>query len=262
MSGSESAGRKLKTVFMNGRSLHSNLAVIGYSIGLLGAFALTGCSRSTDQPSARSTPDEVRGKPINAPLANSNTVQLAAKDQQSALSPARSVETSPASGNPVVPAAVQMIKALAATEAAIAQDGEFLAVGFEKLASFNFEMPEEPAPTNQVAKAKSKDQIPPAVKALDQKSVAIKGFMLPLKVESGLVTEMLIMRDQSMCCYGTVPKINEWVSVKMVDRGVKAVMDQPVTLYGKLRVGEMRENGYLVGIYQMDAQKMAGPADL
>ena len=80
--------------------------------------------------------------------------------------------------------------------------------------------------------------------------------MLPLKVEGGLVTEMLIMKDQSMCCYGATPRINEWVSVKMKG-GVKPLMDEPVTLMGTLKVGETRENGYLVGIYAMDGDKMA-----
>ena len=121
-----------------------------------------------------------------------------------------------------------------------------------------------PATTNAPAKnaAPPKDQIPAAVKAFDKQRVALKGFMLPLKVEGGLITELLIMRDQSMCCYGTVPKINEWVSVKMTGKGVKPIMDQAVTLYGKLHVGEIRENGYLVGIYQMDGEKVAGPLDL
>src|SRR5262249_19531505 len=53
-----------------------------------------------------------------------------------------------------------------------------------------------------------------------------------------------------------VPKIHEWVSVKMADKGVKALMDQPVTLYGTLHVGEMRENGYLTGIYRLDGERM------
>jgi len=136
-------------------------------------------------------------------------------------------------------------------------------VTFEKLASFTFEIPDEQPSTNKVATpSKSENQIPATVQALDQKKVALKGFMLPLKVESGLVTEMLIMRDQSMCCYGAVPKINEWVSIKMTEKGVKAIMDQPVTIFGKLRVGEIRENGYLVGIYQMDGERIAGPLDL
>ena len=59
-----------------------------------------------------------------------------------------------------------------------------------------------------------------------------------------------------MCCYGTTPKITEWVTVKMNDKGVKPIMDQPVTLFGKLHVGETRENGYLVGIYEMVGDKM------
>jgi hypothetical protein len=55
------------------------------------------------------------------------------------------------------------------------------------------------------------------------------------------------------------PKINEWVSVKMTEKGVKPIMDQPVTLMGKLHIGEMRENGYLIGIYRMDGEKMEAP---
>ena len=134
-------------------------------------------------------------------------------------------------------------------------------VTFDKLASFEFVMPDETVTTNGIVSSSSKvnDPFPPTVRALDQSRVALKGFMLPLKVESGLVTEMLLLRDQSMCCYGKVPKITEWVSVKMTDKGVKAVVDQPITIYGKLHVGEMRENGYLVGIYRMDGDSITVP---
>ena len=38
--------------------------------------------------------------------------------------------------------------------------------------------------------------------------------------------------------------------------------DQAVTLHGRLHVGEVRENGYLVGIYTMDGDKITGPLDL
>jgi len=141
-------------------------------------------------------------------------------------------------------------------------DGEPLHLGFEKLSGFTYEMPSDLLETNQVAASAAPDKIPAAVRAFDQKAVALKGFMLPLKVEAGLVTELLILRDQSMCCYGAVPKINEWVSVKMTGKGVKPVMDQPVTLVGKLHVGEVRENGYLVGIYTMDGERIANPPGL
>ncbi len=135
-------------------------------------------------------------------------------------------------------------------------------VGFDKLSAFKYEVPEE-NPDSPFAKGKDPDtQIPETVKAFSGKRVSLKGFMLPLKVEQGLVTELLIMRDQSMCCFGTVPKINEWVSVKMTGKGVKPVMDQAVTLVGTLKIGAIRENGYLVGIYQMDGERMDGPAGL
>lgn len=150
----------------------------------------------------------------------------------------------------------------AQTTSATRKIGQYDVVGFDKLASYGFEVSDEllaPA-TNSAAMTQRVDsQIPATVKAFNNQPVALTGFMLPLKVEGGLVTELLIMRDQSMCCYGVQPKINEWVSVKMSKTGVKPIMDQPVTLFGKLHVGEMRENGYLVGIYAMDGDKMETP---
>ncbi len=140
----------------------------------------------------------------------------------------------------------------------IPMDGKYVSVSFDKLASFEYTMPEDL--TEPVANEEGqvyKEQIPSSIKELNDTNISLKGFMLPLKVEKGSVTEMLIMRDQSMCCYGTVPKINEWVSVRMEDEGVKPVMDEPVTIYGTLKVGEVLENGYLVGIYEMDGQSMS-----
>ncbi len=136
----------------------------------------------------------------------------------------------------------------------------FASVGFDVLATFKYEVPEDaPASKTNAPAADPDTQIPAKVKAFSGKKVAVKGFMLPLKVEGGLVTELLLMRDQSMCCFGTVPKINEWIAVKMTTSGIKPVMDQAVTLYGTLKVGAMRENGYLVGIYQMDGDTIDGP---
>ncbi len=159
------------------------------------------------------------------------------------------------------PGASNGVVALAAAAAA-GKPGDPMSVGFDKLASFQYTLPDGPVDTNVVAATQASAQIPETIKALNNRLISLKGFMLPLKVEKGLVTELLIMRDQSMCCYGSVPKINEWVSVKMVGTGVKPVMDQAVTLFGKLKVGEMYENGYLVGIYALDGERMAGPLDL
>lgn len=205
------------------------------------ALLLLGCNGQS--PTAH-TPADIRGEPINSPpRTNGGRPTLAG--------PA----TTNSSANPS--AAAPVVEQTSKGE-------KYQTVGFDKLAGFNFEISENllNPQTNQTSTATvTNDQIPTAVRELDKKRIALTGFMLPLKVEGGAVTELLIMKDQSMCCYGVVPKINEWVSVKMVGSGIKPVMDQPVTLFGTLHVGEMRENGYLVGIYNLDGESMSGPLD-
>ena len=157
-----------------------------------------------------------------------------------------------------VPNFVELVQPMDEMPEAI--DG-YKGVTFDKLASFAYEVPLDPV-TNKVELAKLNAQIPERIKSLDRKPVAIRGFMLPLKVENGLVTELLIMRDQSMCCFGTVPKINEWINIRMAGDGVQPIMDQAITLMGQLKVGEVLENDYLVGIYEMEGDRMIGPLDL
>ena len=141
--------------------------------------------------------------------------------------------------------------------------GVYSVIGFDRLASFAYEVPDDPI-TNPKAKAIiEKNEIPKRVTRFNQQKVAIKGYMLPLRVQDGKITELLILRDQSMCCYGAIPRINEWVSVRLPEgKGVKPVLDVPITFFGTLRVGEVLENGYLVGIYEMDGERLGGPIDL
>ena len=227
--------------------------MFGVSLALL-----AGCG---EKP-APTPPKEIKGTAINSPVAT----EAASASSASATPPAAVAPSSDLAkkvGGELPPVVVAVAPA-AATAAEPDKVGDYFNIGFDRLASFNYEMPDESnTATNKTETAAvNKDQIPTTVRSYDKKQIALKGFMLPLKVEGGLITELLIMRDQSMCCYGSVPKINEWVSVKMTGKGLKPIMDQAITLYGTLHVGEIRENGYLVGIYCMDGEKMAGPLDL
>ena len=141
------------------------------------------------------------------------------------------------------------VLALRATEP-VKADG-YENVGFDRLAAYSYTPPETET-------AGPSNQIPDRIKALDQKKVAVTGFMLPTKMDKGLVTEFLLVKDPMMCCYGVMPRINEWIVVKMVTGGVKPLMDIPITFEGKLKVGEMFENGYLTGVYLLEGDKMAG----
>ena len=100
---------------------------------------------------------------------------------------------------------------------------------FATLAGFDFiltkEMAEGGAKPEGIA-AQARAQIPAGIQALDGKRVVIEGFLLPVKMNDSRAVEFLLMRNQSMCCYGVPPKINEWITVEMKGPGVKPVMDR------------------------------------
>ena len=125
-----------------------------------------------------------------------------------------------------------------------------LPVGFDKLASFEFTAPESEAKAPDAEK-----QIPDRIREFNDKQVAVTGFMLPVKMDGGLVTEFLLVKDPMMCCYGVMPKVNEWVVVKMVGKGVPPLMDVPITFEGQLKVGQIYEGGYLTGLYLLHGER-------
>jgi uncharacterized protein len=127
---------------------------------------------------------------------------------------------------------------------------EVPAVGFDKLAAFEFTAPESEAKA-PAAEA----QIPAKVREFNDKKVAVTGFMLPVKMDGGLVIEFLLVKDPMMCCYGVMPRVNEWVVVKMVGKGVPPLMDVPITFEGKLKVGQIYEGGYLTGLYLLAGER-------
>jgi hypothetical protein len=138
----------------------------------------------------------------------------------------------------------------------VVKDG-YTKVGFDRLSAFQFVPPYvEPGVDPTAPVPTGEEQIPEAIKSLTGTKVVVGGFMLPVKVENGLVTELLLMRDASACCYGTVPNMNEWIIVRMGKNGIKAVMDTPVFFYGTLTVGAVVEEGYLAGIYVLEGDKM------
>ena len=137
-----------------------------------------------------------------------------------------------------------------------------LFVGFDQLSAFPFEVTDQMVDgTKDAAAASSKTlaQIPDQIKALNDKEVSVRGYMLPMTFQRGLTTDFLILRNQSMCCYGIPPKITEWVNVRTSGKGIKPIMDEPITVCGTFHVGEVRENGALVGIYSLNCDRVINP---
>lgn len=140
--------------------------------------------------------------------------------------------------------------------------GGYLEVGFDKLSDFPASVVYEGVSSNTPAfyyAPKLVGSIPAEIKALDGKDVAIQGFMLPLRGDAGRVQEFILLKNQSMCCFGLPPKINEWIHVRVKGQGLKPLMDQVVTIYGTLQVGEYSENRQILGLYRLQGDGMSIP---
>jgi hypothetical protein len=134
-------------------------------------------------------------------------------------------------------------------------------IAFRTLTGFDLALSKEIADGTALpvqAEDPAGSQIPENIRQLNGKKVVIQGFLLPVRMDEGLAVEFLLMRNQSMCCYGVPPKITEWITVRMSGKGVKPVMDQPIAVVGTLHVGPARENGFLTGIYSIDGEKVIG----
>jgi hypothetical protein len=194
---------------------------------VLAGIALAVCS---GRASIVSTPPKVDERPDRAPLA----------------------PTIPGPSRPSLPTAGAPGAALSPLE----EENGYLKIGFDRLASYRFRVPEfDPAANPGVTPPSGEEQIPDWLKALSGRKVRLSGFMLPLKMDGSLVTEFLLLSDPMMCCYGVVPDMNQWVIVKM-KKGVRPLQDVPLSFYGTLKVGAMFEQGYMTGIYALEGERM------
>lgn len=144
---------------------------------------------------------------------------------------------------------------------AVVRDGDYTTVTFDVLGSYYYETPSSTEAANAPAGVpKIKDQIPAPIKTLNERRVAVQGFMLPLKVENGLARNFMLLKDRSLCCFGRMPRMNEWIAVSMLEgRTARYVNDQVVTVFGTLEVGEQFEGGQLMSIYRLKGEQLAGP---
>ena len=150
------------------------------------------------------------------------------------------------------------------TSYAAADDADYSAVGFNILGGFYY----EPRSQNQTGRQpetldkKDRDNVPKDIRELNGRKIAVRGYMVPDKVERGEVKGFLLVKDRSLCCFGRMPRMNELVMVTMAgDRSARYINDQPITAYGPLQVGEEYQNGEVVSLYRMEAETVSGPLD-
>lgn len=132
--------------------------------------------------------------------------------------------------------------------------GGYIEMSFAKLSNYRYIYPDPDDPNPP------KDQIPESILKLDGEKIAIRGFMMPVTQVEGRVTEFLLMKDQSACCFGVWPAMNEWIHVILKEgESAPMVWDIPTTVFGKFEVGEVYEKGILMSIYRMRFHKLIEP---
>jgi hypothetical protein len=102
-----------------------------------------------------------------------------------------------------------------------------------------------------------KTPIPPFIKALDKKNVEMVGFMMPL-TEVKNITQFLLVPSLWGCCYGQPPAVNHIVVVKMPPGQTTKFYDDVIRIRGQFDVGETKQDGYLVSLYVLTAEKIDG----
>jgi hypothetical protein len=156
------------------------------------------------------------------------------------------------------PAAPNPGPSLAALEGPLETISGYAKVAFSQLAGFKFRPPAQPLAAGQAA-PDVLTQVPAPIRRLDGKKVVLTGYMLPLKLEGGLATEFFFLSSPTLCCYGIVPEVNEWMHVRMKKEGLPPVQDVPMFLAGRLHVRARWDDGYLTGIYELEGDGLLKP---
>jgi hypothetical protein len=98
---------------------------------------------------------------------------------------------------------------------------------------------------------------PAAVLALDDKDVAIDGFMLPLDADDTGVGQFILNANRDMCYFGAPTRVNEFVVVTMRHHRRTVLTHLPIVVFGRMSVGEERRGDRLSSVYRLDAEAIA-----
>lgn len=149
-------------------------------------------------------------------------------------------------------------------------DGEYRELTFATLSGYDYPKsgsdqvgaPMVASADAKIAGSSSGGELPPskvpeAVRAFDGKSVEITGFMNPIEFDRDGVKSFALTAIPGGCCYGAIPRLNEWVVVEMPgDERAEYAYYDPVTIYGEISIGEQYEDGTVLSLYRMTPDKI------
>ncbi len=129
---------------------------------------------------------------------------------------------------------------------------EYRPVTWKELASFAY----APSVTPR-SKQKKPVHFPEAITRLNGAPLRLSGYMMPVEMDGENVATFVLVRNQALCCFGRIPAMNEWVMVRLpAGRTVTMDMDRPISVTGNFEVGEQIEEGSVISLYRMVADRV------
>ena len=107
--------------------------------------------------------------------------------------------------------------------------------------------------SNQFIANQIEQIIPESIKALDNQQISVTGFVLPIETVGERLDSFLLLRDLQMCCYGTLPELNEWIYVQVPNHleAKNLISDTPIKVRGTLQVEPRFKDDFLLSIYSL-----------
>ena len=107
--------------------------------------------------------------------------------------------------------------------------------------------------SNQFIANQIEQIIPESIKALDNQQISVTGFVLPIETDGERIDSFLLLRDLQMCCYGTLPELNEWIYVEVPNHleAKNLISDTPIKVRGTLQVEPRFKDDFLLSIYSL-----------
>ena len=132
---------------------------------------------------------------------------------------------------------------------------EYQSISFDILADYDFGTLDWSggSQSNQFIANQIEQIIPESIKALDNQQISVTGFVLPIETDGKRIDSFLLLRDLQMCCYGTLPELNEWIYVEVPNHleAKNLISDTPIKVRGTLQVEPRFKDDFLLSIYSL-----------
>jgi hypothetical protein len=155
------------------------------------------------------------------------------------ITPAASAAPAPAA---VDPAAAGMSLSAGRVPHPAAKNGEVLEMGIKDLGNFDYD-------------ADHGGNIPPDVTQLSGHDIRLHGFMIPMD-QAANITQFALVPSLFSCCFGQPPQIQHTIVVNCPKGKAVSYYPDEIVVEGKLTVAEKKDEGFIVSIFEVQADSV------